>query len=165
MRLIRELDARLEVLERIGRDVIEGMELVRRQSLSRVALANLALRLQQLYGCLEDLAYRVSAEVNGEVPTGPESHKALLERVCLHVPGKREALFRAADKEDLEELLKFRHFIHKNYGAELDRDKMVEVGERALRVVAAARADVKRFRDRLESGVLPNSPEATERAP
>lgn len=151
MKLIQALDQRLETFDRIASRVNETVLRLQKERGAEDPLYILALSLQQLYGCIEDIAYRVSAEINGEAPTGPRSHAELLQRVCIAIPGKREPLFQAAYLEDLKELLKFRHFIRSNYGAELDRGKLLAVGECAERVMPQVQADLKRFRDKLAS--------------
>lgn len=148
--LAAELNEGLRELEHIASKVRRGLERVRQQPHREQELAFLALSLQQLYGCIEDFAYRVSVHINGEVPSGPHYHRELLERVALAIPGKREALFCREALDDLQELLKFRHILRARYAIELDQAKLLAIGERAERVLPILEEDVKRFRARLE---------------
>lgn len=145
MSLRSELEGDLVALAGIHQDVRESMEAVRAQPANRREVDALAGRLHRLYGCIEDMCYRVSVHINGEVPSGPHSHKDLLDRAAMEVPGKRRALWRTASVVDLDRLRKFRHFFRTRYAVELDRAKVLTVGERALAVLPAVEADVREF--------------------
>lgn len=149
MGLADELAAGVVVLGQVLAKVRAAEESVRTTPTDWQAQGNLALRLQHFYGCIEDMAYRVSVQVNGEVPAGPGGHKALLERTAIDVPGKRRALWRTAALEDLDDLRKFRHFVRTNYAVDLDPAKLLAVAAAALRVGPRAEADVRSFLETL----------------
>lgn len=145
MMLRSELEGDLVALARIHQDVREAFERVRGEPTNRLVLDALAGRLHRLYGCIEDMCYRVSVHINGEVPSGPSSHKTLLERAAMEIPGKRRALWRTASLPELDELRKFRHFFRTRYAVELDPAKVLAVGERALAVLPTVLADARDF--------------------
>jgi hypothetical protein len=150
--LISELRGDLDALRRIGGEIREAAEAVRGRPGDSLALDALAARLHWFYGCIEDMAYRVSVHINGEVPGGPHGHKELLERTGVEVPGKRRALWRKASIEDLHELRKFRHFFRTRYAVQLDRQKLLVVADLSLRTLPALEDDVQGFLAGLASG-------------
>lgn len=150
--LIAELSGDLEALRQIGAGIQEAEAAARGQPGDRLAIDALAVRLHRLYGCIEDMAYRVSVHINGEVPGGPQSHKELLERTGMEVSGKRRALWRQASLDDLHELRKFRHFFRTRYAVDLDPHKVLAVAGVALRVIPLVEDDVQDFVAHLSSG-------------
>ncbi len=143
--LITELAGDLEALRQIQNEIKESKAAVHTEPANQMMVDALAVRLHRLYGCVEDMAYRVSVHINGEVPGGSQSHKELLERTGVEVPGKRRALWCQASLEDLHELRKFRHFFRTRYAVQLDRDKVLAVAERALRIIPLVLQDVRNF--------------------
>ena len=143
--LIAELSGDVLALRQIGAEVEEATAAVRGRPADQIAVDALAVRLHRLYGCIEDMAYRVSVHINGEVPGGPQSHKEILERTAMEVPGKRRALWRQVPLEDLHELRKFRHFFQTRYAVQLDRDKVLAVADLALRAIPRVGQDVQSF--------------------
>lgn len=147
--LVAELSGDLESLREIRKTIEESLAAARRDPKDQIAVDALAVRLHRLYGCIEDMAYRVSVHINGEVPGGPQSHKELLDRTGVEVPGKRRALWRQSSLEDLHELRKFRHFFRTRYAVQLERAKVLDVADRALQVIPAVETDVPAFIDSL----------------
>jgi hypothetical protein len=143
--LIAELTESLTALREIATEVQEAMARVRGQPGDLMAVDALAVRLHRLHGCIEDMAYRVSVHINGEVPGGSQSHKEILERTAMEVPGKRRALWRQTPLEDLHGLRKCRHFFRTRYAAKLDRDKVLAVADLAMRVIPLVEQDVLSF--------------------
>lgn len=149
--LLTELSGDLEALRRIRGEIEESVAASRAEPANQMLVDALAVRLHRLYGCVEDISYRVSVHINGEVPGGSQSHKELLERTGAEVPGKRRALWSRAPLEDLHELRKFRHFFRTRYAAKLDRDKVLAVAELALRVIPLVEDDLQSFTAYLSS--------------
>jgi hypothetical protein len=143
--LVAELSGDVETLRRIRLEIEESLLAAQAEPADPMVLDALAVRLHRMYGCVEDMAYRVSVHINGEVPGGPQGHKELLDRTAVEVPGKRRALWRRASLEDLHELRKFRHFFRTRYAVRFDRDKLRSVAERALRLIPLVEADVADF--------------------
>ncbi len=95
-------------------------EAVRRRLEGDGDRALVALALHHAYTAIESLLDRLVRHFDGGSPTGPDSHRALLTRAALDIPGIRPALLGAPTVERARELLRFRHFLHHDYGAELD---------------------------------------------
>jgi len=150
--LIAELLGDIEALRQIGAGIQEATAAVRGEPRNQMLVDALAVRLHRLYGCIEDMAYRVSVHINGEIPGGPHGHKELLDRTGIEVPGKRQALWRQASLDDLHELRKFRHFFRTRYAVQLDRDKVLAVADLALRVIPLVEQDVQSFTTHLSTG-------------
>jgi hypothetical protein len=140
-----ELSIAHAALRDVRNEIEESVSAVRQDASNQIAVDALAVRLHRLYGCVEDMAYRVSVQINGEVPGGSQSHKELLDRTGMEVPGKRRALWRQASLEDLHELRKFRHFFRTNYAVKLNRDKVLAVADRALAAISRIEQDVQDF--------------------
>lgn len=115
----------------------------------------LARRVHDFFNAVEDAAYRVSNDINGEVPAGPSGHKDLIARVLAEVPGKRRPLFSAELTSELDEILRFRHFFRHAYGAELDPGKVREQADRVLRIAPKIEQNLAEFADWLDSGDPP----------
>ena len=87
---------------------------------SDLELAYTALAMQRAYTALEAVLERCVLAFDGALPTGPDSHRALLRRAALPIAGVRPALLSAGGLATAGEFLRFRHFLHHDYGAELD---------------------------------------------
>lgn len=83
-----------------------------------------ALSLQRAYTALESLLERLVRFFDGSVPSGPAWHRTLLQRAGLEIEAIRPALLAPETLVPLAELLRFRHFLHHDYDAEIDANKL-----------------------------------------
>jgi hypothetical protein len=143
--LVGELSGDLEAFRQIREEIEESVAAARAEPANQMMVDALAVRLHRLYGCVEDIAYRISVHINGELPGGSQSHKELLDRTGAEVPGKRRALWSRAPLEDLHELRKFQDFFRTRYAVKLDRDKVLAVADLALLVMPLVGEDVRSF--------------------
>ncbi len=104
--------------------------------------AVVALALHHAYVALESLIERAIHFFDEGVPSGSASHRALLHRAGLEVPDLRPALLSAGALSPARELLKFRHFLHHDYGAELETAPLARLQEQAARLAAVLPADL-----------------------
>lgn len=143
--LVGELSGDLEAFRQIREEIEESVAAARAEPANQMMVDALAVRLHRLYGCVEDIAYRISVHINGELPGGSQSHKELLDRTGAEVPGKRRALWSRAPLEDLHELRKFQDFFRTRYAVKIDRDKVLAVADLALLVMPLVGEDVRSF--------------------
>lgn len=151
--LSQEMRERLDDLRRIAARVKEALNDPRADHPDPLFVAGVSSYIHDFFNVVEDVAYRVSQEVNGETPGGPDSHKRLIERMTFSVPRRRRRLFSAELIDDLNKLLQFRHFFRHKYGVELDWTKVRDHGERVAQLAPRLEADIAAFAEWL---LLPN---------
>lgn len=156
-RLADELRNRAADIRRIAAAIENGMRDPRaaRPSPDQIFQWGLLKYIHDFYNAIEDSCYRVSNDINGELPGGPAGHAELLSRVLGEVPGKRRALFSAAVAQDLRDLKDLRHFFRHSYAAEADWTKVRQNVERVRRVAPQVARDLEEFADWLASGDPP----------
>lgn len=130
-------------LERLGKHEVLAQRLVaewatRREDPAQLAWA--ATTLHAWYTGLETTLERALKQVDGEVPTGGDSHRRLLEQSLLELPTLRPALLPEAAMPALRDLLSFRHFFRNAYAVELDPGRLEENLGKLLETAPAVRA-------------------------
>ena len=85
-----------------------------------------ATTLHAWYTGLETLLERALRQIDGEVPTGADSHRRVLEQAQLELPALRPTLLPAEAAQPLRDLLAFRHFFRNAYAVELDPRRLEE---------------------------------------
>jgi len=87
----------------------------------------LGYTIHSLYGVLENYFLRVSKFFENSLP-GDRWHKGLVEKMSLEIPDVRPpVLTRREDKQEVLELLKFRHRFRNLYGEDLDPQRTAEI--------------------------------------
>lgn len=97
--------------------------------------AALGYTVHNLYNAFEGYFYRVAKFFENDVDQ-LTWHKALLERMTLHIEGVRPALIDLAMSQRIEELLRFRHVFRNIYKSPLVPAK-VEIANQAAHNLAA----------------------------
>lgn len=110
-----------------------------------VELAYTALAMQRAYTSLEALVERCVLAFDGAVPGGRDGHQALLRRAALPIAGVRPALISPAALATANEFLRFRHFLHHDYGAELDGPLLAKLQETIAGQRATLEGDLARL--------------------
>lgn len=90
----------------------------------RGTLAIVAIDLHSYYTTIESLLERIMVALEGAAPTGPAAHTELLRHAQRALPSLRPAILSSAQREDLDELRRFRHFFRHAYALELRQDKL-----------------------------------------
>lgn len=88
--------------------------------------------LHHFYTAVEAAVARTIKTFEGSVPAGAEFHKHLLRLSTLEIAGLRPAVFDSRDEIVLRDLLDFRHFFRHWYGAELDRERLRILAQKAV---------------------------------
>lgn len=107
--------------------------------------AFVALALHHAYVALEAWIERAVRFFDEDVPSGPAAHRALLNRAGLALPAIRPALLSSAALVSARELLKFRHFLHHDYGAELESEPLAALQRHALTLRTHLPAEFEAF--------------------
>lgn len=113
------------------------------RSLDPAQRAWAAMTIHAWYTALETCVERVVRQLDGEVPSGPDGHRRLLEQAALAIPPTRPALLPSVADRALHELLAFRHFFRNAYAVELDATRLAENLRRLSSVHAAVRAHLE----------------------
>lgn len=105
-----------------------------------------ALRLHNFYTGCERLFQLIAAEVNGFTPQTVDWHKRLLAQVALDIEGVRPAVISPATRQDLEELLKFRHIVRNTYGFELETERLENLVNLTLKMFPRFEDEINAFK-------------------
>ncbi len=100
-------------------------------------LGLVAIDLHHYYTAVETAFERVARLLDEDVPSGPDSHRQLIDQMALEIPGLRDALIDTALRDWLQELRRFRHFFRNAYCVELDPS---ELGRHVAKLLANAPA-------------------------
>lgn len=79
--------------------------------------------LHDFYTGLEKIFRLIAVEIDGNIPSGEEWHKRLLDRMAIEVEDLRPPIIDDSLKEQLSEYLRFRHLFRHIYGFELNWDR------------------------------------------
>ena len=80
--------------------------------------------LHDFYTGLEKIFRLIAVEIDGNMPSGEEWHKRLLDRMAVEIEDIRPPVIDDSLKEQLSEYLRFRHlFRHIFYGFELNWER------------------------------------------
>ncbi|MFQ5753485.1 MAG: hypothetical protein ACE5HI_15960 [bacterium] len=88
------------------------------------SLDSAALRLHNFYTGCERIFKLIASDVNDYVPDSWDWHKRLLTQMSLELEGIRPAVISEIVRNDLQELLAFRHIVRNIYGYELDQKRV-----------------------------------------
>ncbi len=121
--LVAEINAELKNLEKLVQRLATQQGRVDDEEISESA----ALRLHNFYTGCERIFKLIATEVNGVLSQSLDWHKRLLNQVALEVAGIRPAVISAETRNDLEELLNFRHVVRNIYSFELKPQRVEEL--------------------------------------
>jgi hypothetical protein len=131
----------------IGRwlDELAGLELA--AGASPATLAQAAWALHHAYSGVEAILERTTRTIEGGLPEGPDSHRALLDAAALDIEDIRPPLISRATLAGLHELRGFRHFVRHAYAVDLDPERLSDLRRRAVELRPGLETDL----DRLEA--------------
>ena len=86
-----------------------------------------AFELARSYNILEQAGLRVARAFENHFEKDGGWHEGLLHRLTPAIPGIRPPFFPAALRPALDELRRFRHFVHHAYDLELREDRIQEL--------------------------------------
>lgn len=101
--------------------------------------------LHHLYTACEAALERVVREVDGRSPSGPHSHRELLECARVAVPSVRPRLVSQSTFDALARLLSFRHAYRHGYAMRLEWSRLGPLVHEARDLCRAVRSDLDAF--------------------
>jgi hypothetical protein len=104
-----------------------------------------AFRLHNFYTGCERIFKLIAVEVNGNLSQTLDWHKRLLNQVALQVPEIRPAVISSATRQDLEELLNFRHVVRNIYAFELKPERIEELVNLTIDLFPRFAEEIKQF--------------------
>lgn len=109
-----------------------------------------ATTLHAWYTALETLTERTVKQLDGEVPQGPDSHRALLDVATTPVPRVRPEVLPPPALRALRDLLAFRRFFRNAYAVELDPRRLGENLERLAQTAPAVTEHLRKLAEFLD---------------
>ena len=131
-RLLAEARVESAALQRIAEEMARYRTDLDAVMPARPVLALVAVDLHDYYTAAEALFERVARPVDGDVPSGLDSHRELLEQMAADVPPVRPAVLSDDQRRWLHELRTFRHFFRHAYSVGLDPARLREHADRLL---------------------------------
>ena len=118
--LVAEIKDELSKLDTLSQKLSSQVNRTNKEEIAESA----ALRLHNFYTGCERIFKLIVSEVNGGVPHELDWHKRMLTQVSLEIEDIRPAVISLKTKNDLEELLRFRHIVRNIYGFELKPERI-----------------------------------------
>jgi len=148
-----EIKSDLEDIETIIEEINALVEDVRssKQNPSQRDKAALGSFLHSFYNGIENILKRISREVDGTLPKGEGSHRALLKRMKRELPKGRPSVLETDTVEKLKPYLGFRHFFRHSYAFEIDWNKLKPLAEEVETVSSELKRDLEQFFKRINS--------------
>lgn len=87
-------------------------------------LDGVALNLHGFYSGLERVLEKIALGIDGDIPSGANWHRELLDQMATEVPGSRPAVISVVLRELLEDYRGFRHVVRNVYTYHLNPDKL-----------------------------------------
>ncbi len=126
-RLLVEAEVEVSALDRIAAELATVALDLDVAEPRRATLALVALDLHDYFTAAEVLFERIARALDGDVPTGQDSHRALVEQMAAEIPTVRPALLDAQRRAWLHDLRAFRHVVRHAYGTPLRADRLREL--------------------------------------
>ena len=120
-RIRQELDDLERVVARAGRAIRAAR---RRSEDQDLYLDSAALNLHDFYSGLERIFQQIATRVDGNLPSGEEWHRALLQQMQSDLPELRPPVLSAEARQAIDEFLRFRHVVRNIYAFQFDADSL-----------------------------------------
>lgn len=105
---------------------------------------SIALKVHSTYTGIESILKDVAKEIDGYVPDGDHWHAKLILQMASPI-GERQSVISPSTREQLNNLRSFRHFLRTDYGAILDKGRILELGEIASLAIESFANDWQQF--------------------
>lgn len=135
---IREAIAQVEML----------LELIRQtenQNIRIGLVSGLALHLHSFYTGAERIFYDIARDIDGEVPTGSDWHRQLLEQMAVEIQQARPPVLTEQTRLELDEFRRFRHVVRSNYAYKLDPERILALAQKLPALFEHLLQDCLRF--------------------
>ncbi|HOJ93145.1 MAG TPA: hypothetical protein PKW23_05780 [Dictyoglomaceae bacterium] len=138
--LLGYLDAQEDEIEKLYKE-IESVEPVDKEK-----TVYLAYLLHNLYNAFEDLFREIAKTFENRVEDPNFSHKELLKRMIIEVPGVRPKVLSKESFLVLDELRGFRHVFRHAYTYELFPEKVEALRNRLVKSWGSIKKDLNEFK-------------------
>jgi hypothetical protein len=108
-------------------------------------LDSAALNLHDFYNGLERIFIEIASHIDQTVPSGTDSHRALLRQMTIPLPELRPPVLSMETAAALDEYLRFRHVVRHTYAFGLDPERVEQLTSRLRPVFRAVDADLAAF--------------------
>ena len=142
--LTAEIEETLTVVANLVREGKEAMSIRHPSPLEIRGAADL---IHDFYTAAEDIFERIADEVNGGIPRGEHSHRDLLKQMSLDVPGLRPPILSIPLRNQLGEILRFRHLFRHAYSYQLEWERVKSLLERLSEIHAEFSDALRKFID------------------
>src|SRR6056297_3065876 len=116
--LISEIKSERKRLQNLVEELQERVNKIEGKP-NGVELRAVASILHDYYTGLEKIFRLIALELDGDLPSGEDWHKRLLDRMAAKIEDLRPPVIDGELKEQLAEYLRFRHLFRHMYGFEL----------------------------------------------
>lgn len=103
------------------------------------------MALHHTFGAVEAALSRLARVLEGSLPEGPDSHRALLEAMALDIEGVRPAVLSGPSLALLRRLLAFRHFFRHAYAVAFEAAQLDALRHDALALRVPLGEDLDRL--------------------
>ncbi|MFQ5640511.1 MAG: hypothetical protein ACE5IR_21225 [bacterium] len=126
--LSEEIRDEIENLRKVASKIHErSAEVPENQKEKELYLDSLALNLQAFYTGVEHIFESIASKVDGEVPFGEHWHNDLLAQMNTDLMEIRAQVISDDLRDDLKELLAFRHVIRNIYSFTIDEKRLMRL--------------------------------------
>ena len=109
-----------------------------------------SLNLHDVYSGFERVFKQIAATVDGNMPTGAEWHRELLEQMGLDLPKVRPPILTSDSIQRLDEYLRFRHVVRNVYTFSFDPERIGRLVKELDTVFDQIRRELLAFANFLE---------------
>ena len=109
-----------------------------------------ALNLHDFYAGLERIFERIGSTVDGQIPTGGDWHRRLLQQMQSHVDNLRPPVLSKEAGQLLDEFLRFRHVVRNIYAFHFDSERIERLVSRMRPTFEQVRVELLTFVSFLE---------------
>ena len=142
--LTAEIEETLKVVDNLVREGKEAMSIRHPSPLEIRGVADL---LHDFYTAAEDIFERIADEINGGIPRGEHSHRDLLKQMSLDVPGLRPPILSISLRNQLGEVLRFRHLFRHAYSYQLEWERVKSLLEKMPEIYMELSDALRKFID------------------
>ena len=86
-----------------------------------------ALNLHDFYAGVERIFQQIATTVDGNLPTGQEWHRQLLQQMQTDLPDLRPPVLSTGTGQALDEFLRFRHVVRHIYAFQFDPERVARL--------------------------------------
>ncbi len=123
-------------LTQVSEEITGLIRSVSEREPSRIEVVAAAAFLHNLYNAIENCLLRIAHAVDESVPTGPETHRLLVDQLTAPIPTLREALLDEELARRIDEYRRFRHAFRHMYFFDLDWPRMTGLLQNAEAITA-----------------------------